>query len=82
MSEALVPPKPSACTLISICRDPEAVLLSAACPIAIRVSQSKLAASLLTAAGFISAGGDDGSLKLSMLHPRLMGDERVDQQKP
>src|SRR6266550_1154088 len=71
MSAALAPPNPPASTLILIDRSSEVLLLSAACTIAIRGRQSKLAASFLTAAEFISPVGDDGSLKLSMLHPRV-----------
>ena len=48
------------------------LLLSAACTIPIRGRQSKPAASLLTAAEFISAVHDHGSLELSMLRPRAM----------
>jgi hypothetical protein len=72
MSAALAPPNPPACTLILICRNCEAFLLSAACTIPIWDRQSKPAASLVTAAEFISAVHDHGSLELSMLRPRAM----------
>jgi len=72
MSAALAPPNPPARTLILIDRNSEALLLSAACTIPIRGRQSKLAASLVTAAELISGVGDDGSLELSMLRQRAM----------
>jgi hypothetical protein len=69
MSEALATPNPRACTLISICRNCEALLLSAACAEPIRDRQSKPVASLARTAELISAV-DGGSLELSMLRPR------------
>ena len=72
ISAALAAPKPPACTLILIDRSSERPLLSAPCTIPIWDRQSKLAASLLTVAEFISAVHDDGSLELSMLRPRAM----------
>jgi len=53
MSAGLATPKPPAWTLMSICWNSEALVLSAACTVAIRRRQSKLAASLLTAAEFL-----------------------------
>src|SRR4029077_17521543 len=72
MSAALAPPIPPACTLISICRNCEGFLLSAACTIPIWDRQSKPSASLVTAVEFITAAHDHGSLELSMLRPRVM----------
>src|SRR4029450_11378692 len=71
MSEALATPNPPACTLISVCRNCGALLLSAACTIPIRDRQSKPVASLTRTAELISVVQDhDGSLELSMLRPR------------
>ena len=73
MSGALATPNPRAFTLISICRNCEALLLSAACTIPIWDRQSKPVASLVRAAELISVvDDDDGSLELSMLRPRAM----------
>ena len=72
MSAALAPPNPPTCTLILIDRSSEGLLLSAACTNPIWDRQSKPATSLVTAAEFISAVHDHGSLELSMLRPRAM----------
>jgi hypothetical protein len=73
MSAALATPNPRACTLISIDRNSERLLLSAACTIPIWDRKSKPVASLVRAAELISAVDDeDGSLELSTIPPRAM----------
>jgi hypothetical protein len=72
MSAALAPPNPSACTLILIGRNSKALLLSAAFTMPTGGRQSKATASLVTAVKLTSAVGEDESIKLSMLRPRLM----------